>query len=42
MRWHAVGTPDENDEQVRAEVARQCRVSSLVVVKETRLAEVRA
>lgn len=40
LRWHAGGTPDKNDEEVRAAVARQCRLSSLVVVKETRLAEV--
>lgn len=40
LRWRAGGTPEENDEGVRAEVTRQCRVSSLVVVKETRLTEV--
>lgn len=41
LRWQAGGTPDENDEEVRAAVSRQCRLSRLVVVKETRLAEVR-
>lgn len=40
LRWQTGGTPEENDEEVRAAVARQCRRSSLVVVKETRLAEV--
>lgn len=41
LRWQAGGTPDDNDEETRAEVIRQCRISSVVVVKETRLAEVR-
>lgn len=40
LRWQAGGTPDENDEKTRAAVMRQCRLSSVVVVKETRLAEV--
>ncbi|CAM9617682.1 unnamed protein product [Ectocarpus sp. 4 AP-2014] len=40
LRWKAGGTPDENDEETRAAVIRQCRLSSVVVVKETRLAEV--
>ncbi|CAM9433549.1 unnamed protein product [Ectocarpus sp. 6 AP-2014] len=40
LRWQAEGTPDENDEETRAAVIRQCRLSSVVVVKETRLAEV--
>eukprot|EP00752_Nemacystus_decipiens_P005528 g5000.t1 len=40
LRRHGGGTAEENDEAVRAAVARQCRLSSLVVVKETRLAEV--
>lgn len=42
LRWQAGGTPDENDEETRAAVIRQCRLSSVVVVKETRLAEVRS
>ncbi|CAM9726628.1 unnamed protein product, partial [Pylaiella littoralis] len=40
LRWEAGGTSEENDEGVRAAVGRQCRQSSVVVVKETRLAEV--
>ncbi|CAM9846733.1 unnamed protein product, partial [Scytosiphon promiscuus] len=40
LRWKAGGTPEENDEEVRAAVVQQCRLSSVVVVKETRLAEV--
>ncbi|CAM9368498.1 unnamed protein product [Ectocarpus fasciculatus] len=40
LRWQAGGTPDDNDEETRAEVVRQCRISNVVVVKETRLAEV--
>lgn len=40
LRWHGGGTSEENDEMVRTEVVRQCRLSSLVIVKETRLAEV--
>lgn len=40
LRWQAGGTPEENDEVVRQAVVQQCLLSSVVIVKETRLAEV--
>lgn len=40
LRWHAGGTPNDNDELVRDWLSRDCRLSKIVVIKETRLPEV--
>lgn len=42
LRWLPDNSPDENDELVRSSLARECKLSKVVAVKETRLAEVRA
>lgn len=39
LRWHAGGTPNDNDELVRDWLSRDCRLSKIVVIKETRLPE---
>lgn len=41
LRWHVGGTPEDNDRLVRDWLARDCQLSKVVVIKETRLSEVR-
>ena len=41
LRWQVGGSPEDNDGMVRDKLVQQCRLSKAIVIKETRLPEVR-